>query len=136
MDTSPELDQVLEQMGIKAAKQSDPMKDQEFVLFPIELRTERPDQGTDPMAINSPDPYPRIFIRLTQNEYQKYNAATNRDLLKELFKTRIKDGYALKRSDRKQVHVYIRKDQAQDADGQTWDFDQKQGTWRKGAIIV
>jgi hypothetical protein len=59
------------------------------------------------MAINPPDPQPRIFIRLREDEYQKYNAATNRDLLTELSKTRIEDGYSLRRSDRKEVHVYI-----------------------------
>ena len=71
------------------------------------------------MAINPPDPQPRIFIRLREDEYQKYNAATNRDLLKELFKTGIEDGYSLKRSDRKEAHVYIAPRSESKADSQS-----------------
>ncbi len=61
------------------------------------------------MAINPPGPTTPDFYppQRREDEYPKYNAATNRDLLKELFKTRIEDGYSLKRSDRKEVHVYI-----------------------------
>lgn len=124
---SAELDRVLS--GLPGLEQSDPVENEEFIRFTIQLHI-------NPSDHHQP---PAIFILLTQGEFRQ--AMGSPGALELLFKNRIERHSFKDAINGKMVNTSLHKDRngrwiAITVDGSMWEFDENKRQWIKGPISL